>query len=242
MRFRALNIVSCAALAGALAFAASPAAQAEETNPCFTGEGTVKEVLDGCAAFIASGSTDKDQLVRAHSVRAMAFSAVRNIDAAIAELDEAVKLDATKPNSYFMRAAALAAKKDFDKAIADLDEAIKLDGKHGDFSLLRGIVYRDKGDLDRALTEFNEKVKLDPDAASGYSQARRPLSHAEGIRPVGRRLRSRGQDRARRRRRAISTAAGCSCSRTISTRPRPISTRRSNCTRTTLRRWSAAAW
>ena len=40
MRFRALNIVSCAALAGVLCLAVNPA-QAEETNPCFTGEGTV---------------------------------------------------------------------------------------------------------------------------------------------------------------------------------------------------------
>ena len=75
MRFRAPHhAFFCAALAGALLFAAllSPA-RAEETNPCFTGDGTIKEVLDGCAAFIASGSTDNDQLVRAHSVRAMAL-------------------------------------------------------------------------------------------------------------------------------------------------------------------------
>ena len=58
-------------------------------------------MLDACAAYIASGSTDKDQLVRAHSVRAMAFSAIRDLDAAIAELDEAVKIDADQAELLF---------------------------------------------------------------------------------------------------------------------------------------------
>ena len=167
MRVRAPQALFCAALSGALLF--TPA-RAEVSNPCFTGEGSVKEVIDACAAFIASGSTDNTQLIRAHSVRAMAFSAVGDLDAAVAEMDAAVKIDGTKPNSYFMRAAAYQAKRDYDKAIADLDEAIRLDGKQGDYFLLRGMVYRDKGDLDRALSELNEKVKLDPEASVGYSK------------------------------------------------------------------------
>jgi tetratricopeptide (TPR) repeat protein len=170
MRFRASHAVARAAFLGALLLAAWPCPGHAEDNPCFTGEGSVKEVIDACAAYIASGATDKDQLVRAHAVRAMAFSAIRDLDSALAELDEAIKVDATKPNSYFMRAAAHEARKDYEKALADLDEAIRLDAKHGDYYLLRGIVYRDKGDLDRALVEFNEKIKLDPDAAIGYSK------------------------------------------------------------------------
>src|SRR5919108_5347265 len=99
MRFRATCSLLPAAFAGAIALAAflSPASS-EETDSCFTGDGTVKEVLDACAAYIASGSTDTDQLIRAHSVRAMAFSAVADMDAAIAEMDEAVKLDAKRAN------------------------------------------------------------------------------------------------------------------------------------------------
>src|SRR5262245_24332989 len=169
IRLRAPHAITCAAFVAAVFFAGWPRSGQAEDNPCFTGDGSVKEVLDGCAAYMASGATDKDQLVRAHAVRAMAFSAIRDLDSALAELDEAIKLDATKPNSYFMRAAAYEAKKDYDKALADLDEAIRLDAKHGDYYLLRGIVYRDKGDFDRALVELNEKLKLDPDAAMGHS-------------------------------------------------------------------------
>src|SRR4029079_8962635 len=56
--------------------AAGSAASTEE-NPCFTGKGSIKEVLDGCAAFLASGSKDTDQLIAAHRQRALRLSANR---------------------------------------------------------------------------------------------------------------------------------------------------------------------
>src|SRR5262245_21591803 len=35
---------------------------AKETNKCFTGEGSIKEVLADCATYIASNPTDKQRL------------------------------------------------------------------------------------------------------------------------------------------------------------------------------------
>ena len=142
--------------------AAGSAASTEE-NPCFTGKGSIKDVLDGCAAFLASGSKDTDKLIAAHGNRAIGFSATGNYDAALAELNEAVALDPKQPNTYFMRAAAYEAKKDHDKAIVDLDEAVRLDASRGDFYMLRGIVFGQKGELD-------QKVKLDPQATIGFSK------------------------------------------------------------------------
>ena len=77
MRFRALDRISlCTALLGAGLFFAAPASEAEETNPCFTGKGSIKEVLDACATFIASGSTDADKIVAAHANRALGLSLI----------------------------------------------------------------------------------------------------------------------------------------------------------------------
>jgi tetratricopeptide (TPR) repeat protein len=149
--------------------AAGSAASTEE-NPCFTGKGSIKDVLDGCAAFLASGSKDTDKLIAAHGNRAIGFSATGNYDAALAELNEAVALDPKQPNTYFMRAAAYEAKKDHDKAIVDLDEAVRLDASRGDFYMLRGIVFGQKGELDRAIVELDQKVKLDPQATIGFSK------------------------------------------------------------------------
>ena len=42
---------------------------AKETNICFTGEGSIKEVLDACAAYIASGPTTRSTGHRAQRPR-----------------------------------------------------------------------------------------------------------------------------------------------------------------------------
>ena len=182
-----------------------------EDNPCFTGKGSIKEVLDGCAAFLASGSKDTDKLIAAHGNRAIGLSATGDFDAALAELNEAVALDPKQPNSYFMRAAAYEAKKDYDKSIADLDEAIRLDASRGDFYMLRGVVFRQKGDLDRAITELDQKVKLDPNSTQGYSKRaelyRQKKDYDRAVADY-----TRGdQARARQAPRAMSIAAGSTC-------------------------------
>src|SRR4029078_4969237 len=120
MRFRASRIlIGTASLAGGLLFAAPSQVRAEETNPCFTGDGSIKEVLDACAPYIKSGSTDNDPLIKAHSIRAMGLSATGDFAGAVSEMDTAIKIDATKANSYFMRAAASAAHKDYHKTLTD---------------------------------------------------------------------------------------------------------------------------
>jgi tetratricopeptide (TPR) repeat protein len=141
-----------------------------ETNVCFTRMGTITEVLDACAAFIASGSTDKDKLLVAHGHRAFGLSATKNFDGAIAEMNTAMSLAPKEPNLYFMRSAAYLGKKDLDKAEADIDEAISLKSDRGDYYMLRGMIYADRGDLDRAIAELDQKVKLDPDSTQGYSK------------------------------------------------------------------------
>src|SRR6476646_4269706 len=147
-----------------------PSAASVEQNPCFTGKGSIKDVLDACAAFIASGSTDTDKIVAARGNRAIGLSATKDFDGAVNEMNEALRLDPKEPNLYFMRSAAYRAKRDFEKAVADIDQAISLDAARGDFYMLRGMIFGDQGDLDRAITELNQKVKLDPNSTPGYSE------------------------------------------------------------------------
>jgi tetratricopeptide (TPR) repeat protein len=174
MRFRPRKVLLrySALLAGALLLASfSGPTRAEESNDaCFDPKGSIKEALDACAAFLASNPTDQDRIVKAHTIRAIGLSATDNVDGAIAELDEAIRLDPTRANSFFMRGAAYEAKGEHDKALTDLDEAIRLDPTPGDFYLMRGIVYNQKGDLDRAIAELDQKVKLDPESTQGYSK------------------------------------------------------------------------
>ncbi|MFA9388135.1 MAG: tetratricopeptide repeat protein, partial [Methyloceanibacter sp.] len=164
MRFRAPTFISAAA--AALLITATPASAEKAVDDCFNGKLSVQEVLDACATFIASGSDDKKLLIRAHSVRALGYSATGSLDKAMKEMDLAVELDPKRANSYFMRAAGHDAKRDYSKAIADLDEAISINDKDADYYLLRGIVYSHTNDLDKALADLNKKVELDPKATN----------------------------------------------------------------------------
>jgi len=241
MRFRALKTHYLGvALAGALLFAATGQARAEETNPCFTGKGSIQEVLDSCASFIAS-STDTDKIVAAHANRALGLAAIKDMDGAIAETNEMIRLAPDEPNAYYMRAAAYEAKLDHQKAIADLDQAIKMKPTVGNYYLLRGIVYAKQGDLDRAVVEIGETVKLDANSTIAYSKRadiyRQKKDYDLAAADYGEVIK-REVDRAK----GYSIAAGSTSSRTTSTRPAQISIPRSRSSKATPRRWSDAAW
>lgn len=166
MRFCASTLIPAAT--AMLLLTAIPASAEKPADLCFDAKGSVQEVLNACADFIAKGE-DKKLMIRAHSIRAMGYSATGNIDEALKDMDAAVKIDPKRANSYFMRAAAYDAKRSYTKAIADLDEAINLNEKDADYYLLRGIIYSHKNELDDALADLNKKVELDPEAMNGYS-------------------------------------------------------------------------
>src|SRR5262249_57094184 len=106
MRFRASRIIlSAASLASALLLALPVQVRAEETKACFDANGSIKEVLDACAAYISSGSTDNDLLIKAHGIRAMALAATGDVDAAIAEMDAAAQNYVSKASTHLTLAA-----------------------------------------------------------------------------------------------------------------------------------------
>ena len=52
-------------------------------------------------------------------------------DRAIADFDQAIRLDAKNANAFYNRGIAYHEKHDYDRAIADFDQAIKLDRQAG---------------------------------------------------------------------------------------------------------------
>ena len=66
-------------------------------------------------------------------------------DKAIADYDEAIKLDPKNANAYSYRGLAWYWKSEYDKAIADYDEAIKLDPKSPRRYSNRGDAWQMKG-------------------------------------------------------------------------------------------------
>ena len=89
-------------------------------------------------------------------------------DLAVADNDQAVRLDPSNAMSYNNRGNAWKAKDEYDIAIADFNESIRLDPKSVVAYQNRGSTWEAKGDHDKALADYNEAVRLDPEFAVAY--------------------------------------------------------------------------
>jgi lipoprotein NlpI len=90
-------------------------------------------------------------------------------DRAIADFDEAIRIDTKPARSYLQRAYAWDDKGDWDRAIADYDQAIRLDPKHARAHNGRGWAFYKEGELDRAIAGYTEAIRLDPKFAWAYN-------------------------------------------------------------------------
>ena len=92
-----------------------------------------------------------------------------NYDRAIADFNEAIRLNPSYALALGNRGLVYAKKDSYDRAIADFDEAIRLDPKYAIAFRGRGVAYGNKGDYDRAIADFTEAIRLDPKLAPAFS-------------------------------------------------------------------------
>ncbi len=126
-------------------------------------------VIYGCTAVISAGGSNPQNLAVAFNNRGLAFRAKGEVARALADYDEAVRLDPGYAGVFNNRGVTLHDRGDLDRAFADYDEAIRLDPKNATAFTNRGIAYRDKGDLDRAIADYNEAIRLDPRHATAFT-------------------------------------------------------------------------
>ena len=100
--------------------------------------------------------------------RGMGYARHAQHDRAIADFDEAIKLNPHRADYFWWRGHVYAAKGQYDRAIADYDEAIRLDPKDVVNFHSRGLAYRHNGQFDRAIADFDELLRLDPQNASNF--------------------------------------------------------------------------
>jgi tetratricopeptide (TPR) repeat protein len=101
--------------------------------------------------------------------RGSAWNSKGEFDRAIADFDEAIRLDPKVQFTQEGRGSAWAAKGEYDRAIADYTEAIRLrptnEGAYND----RGLAWKAKREFDRAIADFNDAIRLAPKLARAYS-------------------------------------------------------------------------
>jgi tetratricopeptide (TPR) repeat protein len=136
--------------------------------------------VEDCTEAITSGRLGGDNLASAYIYRSAAFSDKGDYEHAVADVNEAVKLDPNFSLAYHLRGYLYNKKGDDDRAIADLAEAVTLAPKYAPAYYDRGILYAKKGDHDRAIADFTEALKFDPKDAGAYYERGRVLYEKEG--------------------------------------------------------------
>ena len=105
------------------------------------------------SALVSQGNTDSN---------------AGDYDRAIADFDEAIRLDPKSSIAFINRGDTYTNKGDNDRAIADYNEAIRLDPKSVLALSARGVAYAKKGDYDRAIADFNRAIRLDPKSTHAF--------------------------------------------------------------------------
>jgi tetratricopeptide (TPR) repeat protein len=89
-------------------------------------------------------------------------------DRAIADFNQAIRLDPNYAYAYNNRGYAWNGKKEYDRAIADYDQAIRLDPKYAKAYSNRGYAWSSKQEYDRAIADFSQAIRLDANLADAY--------------------------------------------------------------------------
>ncbi|MEI6063052.1 MAG: tetratricopeptide repeat protein [Pseudanabaena sp. ELA748] len=88
---------------------------------------------------------------------------------AIADYNEAIRLNPNLAAAYTNRGGAKFESGDKQGAMADFNEAIRLDPNLADAFRIRGDAKDDIGDKKGAIADYNEAIRLDPNLAEAYS-------------------------------------------------------------------------
>jgi tetratricopeptide (TPR) repeat protein len=124
--------------------------------------------INGCTALIESGNLTRSDLAVSYNNRGAAYQERHDLDHAIADYDEAIKLHPAYAPAYNNRGNAHQAKGDIDAAIADYSDAIRFDFNFVQAFNNRGKAYQMKGDIDRAIADYNAAINLNPNFALAF--------------------------------------------------------------------------
>src|SRR3954471_10755910 len=131
------GLAGCTLLLGAPGGASAQEDRNWET--CISVTGSAATRLPACTAVIDARSQAGRRLAGAYCIRGNDLTEKGELDAALADLNEAISIDATYACSYVNRGRVYGFKGDYDRAIQEYDTAIKLDAR-------MALAYNNRGD------------------------------------------------------------------------------------------------
>lgn len=101
--------------------------------------------------------------------RANAWYYKGEFDRAIADYDEAIRIDPNFAEAYLNRGLPWAEKGEFDRTIADCNAAIRLNPRYANAYRNRANAWVAKGQYDSAIADYNETIRLRPNDSTPYA-------------------------------------------------------------------------
>ncbi len=104
-----------------------------------------------------------------HTMRAIVSFVHRgDLDRALSDVNEAIRLDPGEPGGYLIRAEIVRARGNTSKALADCESALRLDPKSVGALVLRAAIWADDQEYDKAIADYNEVIRRDPQVVPAY--------------------------------------------------------------------------
>jgi tetratricopeptide (TPR) repeat protein len=154
-------------------------AAADDLQTCQDESGDA--AIAACTRVIASGRYSGDDLATLYGDRGVEYGKNGELDRAIADFEQAIKLNPQDAGLYNNRGLAWKLKGELDRAIADEDQAIKLDPTLASAFYNRGLAWNAKGDLDRAIASYDQAITLDPNYSNAYYNRARALEDKKDL-------------------------------------------------------------
>lgn len=158
-----------------------PQAQAQQDTLEATCTGRTEKTADervrACSTMIETGSFEGDSLAILYTSRGSAWRTKDDLDRALADQNEAVRIRPDSAIFYFNRAATWQAKRDAPRAIRDYDQALRIAPNFTLAFKRRGDLHFNAANYDLAVADYGSALRLKPDYAEAL--VRRGLAKLE---------------------------------------------------------------
>lgn len=158
-------VAVCALLALAGSGQSASAATAEmgaEARRCENTELEADERLAACTAVIEDASQPAQMRAAAYVSRGQLNSDNEDYADAVADFNEALKLDPKDPATLILRGNAYDGLGEADRAIADYTAAIALNPGDAAPYYNRGAIHHERGERERAAADYRRALAIDP--------------------------------------------------------------------------------
>jgi|GraSoiStandDraft_41_1057321.scaffolds.fasta_scaffold202435_2 tetratricopeptide (TPR) repeat protein len=168
-RDAAKRVCSAILLTAVLTAAGGSLAQTPQERRWCEGEdgATLAQRIEGCSSVIKAARESGENLAEAFNNRGMAYRLKGDLDRAIQDYGQAIKLNGKLASLYNNRGVAYDRKGEFDRAIQDYEQAVKLKPSPEAF-FNRGNAYLAKAQYDHAIDDYNQAIRLKADFAPAY--------------------------------------------------------------------------